>query len=181
MNAEEQHSAERRPLSRRVRWIVVPLLVLVPAGYLGWAAVQSRDSGQDPQLRAELAGMVRDWPSGVQRRIYKVPIPTNAVRVGYFETNSWQTSSLYVQFTTSAGGLDGFLAGLGTSRAALHTGQVTATAAQAARVGWRFSPGHHWAGLVLPARDGFPAHQVTVNLDDPDVPAVYVVSTVTFH
>lgn len=171
----------RRPLPRRVKWLVVPLLLAVPAGYLGWAAVQSRDAGQDTELQAEIAGMVKDWPAEVQRRVYRVPIPGNAVDVAYFEANSWQSNSLYVQFTTSAGGLDGFLADLGTARGALRDGQVTFGAAEAARVGWRFSPGHRWAGLELPGSAGFPAHEITVNLDDPDVPAVYIRSMIAFR
>jgi hypothetical protein len=163
-----------------VTWLIIPLLVLIPAGYLVVAAEQSRASGRDPQLRAELAGMVEDWPSVVQRRVYKVPVPSNAVRVGYFESDSWRTDTLYVQFTTSAGGLDSFLAQLGTSRAALTDGHVTITAEQADRVGWRFSPGHTWSGISRPRTEGLPAQQITVNLDDPDVPAVYLASTVTF-
>jgi hypothetical protein len=163
------------------RWLVIALLVVVPAGYVVIAAGQSHDPRAAEQLRAEMAGLVHDTPATVQRRVYKLPIPSGVTRPAYFESNSWQTSSLYVQFTTTAGGLDTFLAQLGTSRAGLEHGQLGITTDQANRVGWSFPAGHDWDGLSLPGGDGEPSHDITVNLDNPDAPVVYTVSTITFH
>jgi hypothetical protein len=167
---------------RRSPWqmIVVTLLILVPVGYGAIAAMQSRATDGDRLTSVERAGLLPWWPSRAQRTIYHVPVPYNAANVAYFESNTWQHNSLFVQFTTTAGGLDSFLATLGTSRAALHDGQVTVTPAQAGLVGWSFTPGHHWAGLVMNASGVTPVHRVTVDLDNPDYPSVYVVSTTTF-
>lgn len=162
-------------------WLVIALLVVVPAGYVVIAAEQSHDPQAAQQLRAEMAGLVHDTPATVQRRIYQLPIPSGVTQPAYFESNSWQTSSLYVQFTTTAGGLDTFLAQLGISRADLEHGHLTITTDQAQRVGWSFPPGHDWDGVSLPGGDGKPGHNITINLDNPDAPVVYTVSTITFH
>ncbi len=174
---------EYPPKKRRgwAQWIVIALLILIPSGYGAVAAVQSRDTDGAKSLKAEMAGLVDDWPARTQRSIYQVPIPYNATKVAYFESNSWQTSSLYVQFTTTAGGLDTFLAQLGTGREDFKDGAVTITADQSRRVGWKFSPGHAWAGATLPGQGEKPQHRITVNLDNPDKPSVYLVSTTTFH
>jgi hypothetical protein len=185
--APVRHGSEYPPTGtppkrrRWVQWLVVAVLILVPSGYGAVAAVQSRDTDGAKSLKAEMAGLVDDWPARMQRSIYQVPIPYDATKVAYFESNSWQTSSLYVQFTTTAGGLDTFLAQLGAGREDFRNGAVTITADQAKRVGWKFSPGHDWAGAALPAHGDKPRHEITVNLDNPDKPSVYVVSTVNFH
>ncbi|WP_327288133.1 hypothetical protein [Streptomyces sp. NBC_01198] len=171
-----------RELPRWVRWVVVPLLVLVPLGYVIISAAQSRDSGQDVQKQAAARHLTWVVPSELQRRIYQVPIPDGTVHDGYLETNSWDTSEFYCQFTTSAGGLDTFLAQLGTSRAALRDGQNAISAEQAAQVGWNFAvPGHHWAGRSSSQAGDKPDHDITVDLTHADTPVVYVVSTVNFQ
>jgi hypothetical protein len=180
MSTQEQTVTPKK----RRRWIQVvvgALLIVISSGYGVVAAVQSRDSDGEASLKAQMAGLVHDWPSRVERSVYQVPVPYTATSVAYFEANSWQTSSLYVQFTTTGGGLDTFLAQLGTSRAGLRSGAVAITADEAKRVGWKFSPGHQWGGVTLTQPGKGPEHQITVNLDDPDKPSVYVVSTVTFH
>jgi hypothetical protein len=161
--------------------LVVALLILVPVGYGAVAAVQSRDTDGEKAIRAEKAGLQHGWPSRVVRSIYRVPIPYNATGVAYFEANSWRSSSLYAQFATTGGGLDTFLAQIGTHATALRTGGSAVTAAEAARVGWHFGAGHHWSSVTLAGRGTVPGHRVTVDLDDPDRPVVYVVATTDFR
>ncbi|SHM59308.1 hypothetical protein [Actinacidiphila paucisporea] len=171
-----------RDLPRWVRWAIVPLLVLVPLGYVIISAAQSRDSGQDVQKQAAARHLTWVVPSELQRRIYQVPIPDGTVHDGYLETNSWDTSEFYCQFTTSAGGLDTFLAQLGTSRAALHDGKVAISPKQSAQVGWNFDiPHHQWAGMSSHQAGDKPDHDITVDLTHADTPVVYVVSTVNFQ
>jgi hypothetical protein len=171
-----------RELPRWMRWLVVPLLVLVPLGYVIISAAQSRDSGQDVQKQAAARHLTWVVPSELQRRIYQVPIPDGTVHDGYLETNSWDTSEFYCQFTTTAGGLDTFLAQLGTSRAALREGKVAISDEQGAQVGWNFDiPGHRWAGMSSQQAGDKPDHDITVDLTHADTPVVYVVSTVNFQ
>jgi hypothetical protein len=162
------------------RWLVIVLLLVIPAGYVVIAAGQSHNPRAARELKAEMAGLVRDTPAGVQRRIYQLPIPSGVTQPAYFEVNSWQESSLYVQFTTTAGGLDTFLAQLGISRAALGKGHPAITPEQAKRVGWSFPPRHDWDGVRLAGAGGKPGHDITVNMDNPDAPVVYTVSTISF-
>lgn len=165
-----------------VRWVVIPLLVLVPLGYVGISAAQSRSSGQDAQKQAAARHLVWRVPSELQRRIYQVPIPDGTVHDGYLETNFWDHSEFYCEFTTTAGGLDTFLAQLGTSRAVLHDGRVSISAKQSAQVGWNFAvPGRHWAGMSSRQAGDRPDHDITVDLTHADTPVVYVVSTVNFQ
>lgn len=170
-----------RDLPRWVRWTVVPLLVLVPIGYVLISAEQSRDSGQNKQQEAAVTHLSRDLPSTLQQRIYQVPFPTGVTGPGYLETNSWDTSQLYVQFTTTAGGLDTFLAQVGTSRYALRPGRGAITAGQGRAAGWVFPPGHDLAGAALHQVGDKPDHDIVVDLSSPDAPTVYVVSTVNFQ
>ncbi|MER6566641.1 hypothetical protein ABT288_10700 [Streptomyces sp. NPDC001093] len=155
---------------------------MTPAAYLAISADQSHNVAAARKLRAERAGLVRDTPSTVQRDVYQVPIPAGASDVTFFEANAWEKDSLYVQFTTTPAGLAGFLARLGTNRAHLRDGLVTDVVPTRLRsqVGWRFPPGHHWASTALNPRGLRPAHQVTVNLDDPRRPVVFTVSTIRF-
>jgi hypothetical protein len=171
-----------RDLPSWVRWVVVPLLVLVPLGYVIISAAQSRNSGQDVQKQAAARHLTWVVPSELQRRIYQVPIPDGTVHDGYLETNSWDTSEFYCQFTTTAGGLDTFLAQLGTSRAALRDGKVAISDEQAAQVGWNFDiPDHDWSGMSSHQAGDKPDHDITVDLTHADTPVVYVVSTVNFQ
>ncbi|MFJ9539162.1 hypothetical protein ACIRPX_18110 [Streptomyces sp. NPDC101225] len=134
------------------------------------------------QLRAERAGLVHDTPSTVRRDVYQVPIPAGANDIAFFEDNSWEKDSLFVQFTTTPAGLDAFLARLGTHREHLRDGLVAVDVPPrlAGHVDWRFPPGHHWAGVTLRSRNLRPAHEITVNLDSPHRPVVFTISTIRF-
>ncbi|MBY8877977.1 hypothetical protein K7862_10090 [Streptomyces sp. PLK6-54] len=165
-----------------MRWTVLPLLVLVPLGYVIISAQQSRESGESKQLEAAARHLTFGYyPSSLQQRIYQVPIPYGAAHVGYLETNSWSTSVLYVQFTTTAGGLDTFLAKVGTSRAALRSGSSEISRSQAREASWTFSGPGPWSGTSMHKNGDKPDHAISVDLHDPDAPTVYVVSTVNFR
>ena len=179
--AGEQAARPPRNPPRWVRWTVVPLLVLVPMGYVGISAAQSRGSGESAQQLAAGRRLTQVYPTSLQQRIYQVPIPMGARYVRNMETNSWVTSVLYAEFQTTAGGLDTFLAEVGTSRAALHAGRVAMTPAQCKAVGWNFGIPHLWAGLSMHQAGDKPDHDITVDLSNPDRPRVYVVSTVNFQ
>ncbi|MEU6343833.1 hypothetical protein ABZ883_23165 [Streptomyces sp. NPDC046977] len=169
----------RKP-PRWVQWTVVPLLIVVPVFYVLISAEQSRDGGEQKQKLAAATTLTYTWPTKVQRRIYDVPIPPRSRPVAFLETNNWAASSLYVQFTTSQGGLDTFLAQVGSSRAALKDGEVTVSRKQASTVRWAFGSGQHWAGTRLQQHGDKPDHDITVDLTSPDAPVVYVVSTMDF-
>jgi hypothetical protein len=182
----EDHPAEPDPrpmrdLPRWVRWTVLPLLVLVPLGYVIISAEQSRDGGVSKQQEAAARNMTWEEPTSLQQRIYQVPFPVGATRVGYLETNSWDTSALYAQFTTTAGGLDTFLARIGTSRDALRDGRAALSPAQARTAGWSLSDAGPWVGTELHTVGDRPDHDIVVDLSDADAPTVYVVSTVNFQ
>ncbi|MFI8993584.1 hypothetical protein [Streptomyces sp. NPDC053542] len=171
------------PTSRRRRWltaVVVFLLIAIPAGYLALSAAQSRDSGQEKEERAKMAGLTWQWPSKVQRRIYDVPIPAYSYPVAYFETNSFRTSSLYVTFRTSQDGLDTFLAHYGHTREDLQKGVATISPKQAARVKWDFTIGDGYAGLVNKEKAPRPSQRITVDFAEDGHPVVYIVSTTRF-
>ncbi|MDK1472188.1 hypothetical protein QNO07_01900 [Streptomyces sp. 549] len=174
-------SPPQRATSRWLRAVIVVLLIAVPAGYLVLSAHQSRDSGKDKQAVASATGLVWEWPSKATRRIYDVPIPLKSTYVGYFETNSWQESALYVQFRTSPEKLDAFLAEVGTSRAELRHGERTVTDRQAGLVGWNLGvSGHDYAGTTVRQPGYRPDLSITVDLTRPERPQVYVVSTAKF-
>lgn len=166
---------------RWVRWVVVPLLVLVPLVYVLISADQSRDGGAEKEQEAAAKHLTWDVPSQLLRRIYQVPVPDGTVGDAYMETNAWDHSEFYVQFTTSAGGLDTFLAQIGTSRTELVPGDVAITPRQARTTGWDFSVKHPWSGVHLHQVGDKPDHDITVDLLNPDAPVVYVVSTVNFQ
>jgi hypothetical protein len=166
---------------RWVRWTVVPLLVLVPMGYVGVSAAQSRGSGEDARQEAAGRELTQVYPTQLQQRIYQVTIPRGSRYVRYLETNSWDNSELYAEFVTTAGGLDTFLARIGTSRTALRTGTVAMSAAQCKAAGWNFAIPRTWAGESLHRPGDKPDHDITVDMTNPDRPRVYVVSTVNFQ
>ncbi|MFC0599175.1 hypothetical protein [Streptomyces palmae] len=168
-----------RPRRRWTTALVVFLLITIPAGYLVISAIQSRASGENKAEGASATGLTEGWPTRVQRRIYDVWIPPASADVAFYETNSWDTSAMYVQFITSAEGLDRFLATLRTDRSALHQGKVTIDTEHAGKVGWRLGPGEDWAGLRVDQKDPEPTLDVTVDLGNPRHPEVYLVSTVT--
>ncbi|MDI5973948.1 hypothetical protein POF50_032175 [Streptomyces sp. SL13] len=172
--------APERHRTGPIQIVIIVLLILIPVCYGAVAAVQSYDNDGDKHAKAQTSGIIHGLPSRMQRDLYKVPVPYNVSDAGFLEANSWQVSSLYVQFTTSGGGLDTFLAQYGTSRAALLDGRITVTAAEAHRVGWTFPAGHHWAGADLKAKGSTPSHRIVVDLDNPDRPSVYVVASTVF-
>jgi hypothetical protein len=144
------------------------------------SAAQSHDGGEVKRQQAAAHRVTPAWPTKVQRRIYEVPIPHGSTEIGYLETNSWAKSSFYAQFRTTAGGLDTFLAQVGTSRAALKDGQILITAKQSRTAHWDFVADHVWSGVSLKQHGDKPDHRITVDLSDPDLPKVYVVSTMNF-
>ncbi|MEE4542700.1 hypothetical protein V2S66_12065 [Streptomyces sp. V4-01] len=170
-----------RDAPRWVRWTVLPLLVLVPLGYVIISAEQSRDGGAIKEQEAAARHMTPELPSSLQQRIYQVPFPVGATAAGYLETNSWDISVLYAQFTTTAGGLDTFLAKIGTSRDALHDGHAALAPAEVGATGWDLSDAGPWAGVSLHQLGDKPDHDIAVDLSDAEAPVVYVVSTVNFQ
>ncbi|MEU2465133.1 hypothetical protein ABZ580_13125 [Streptomyces sp. NPDC012486] len=170
----------RRVIRRRlITLTIIVLLIGIPAGYLVISAGQSRRSGKDKEAEASAQGLREDWPSGMQRRIFELPIPGNAVGVQYYETNNWKASRMYVKFRTTSAGLDRFLSGVGTGRAALETGKVTIGQRDIKITGWLFGPGVDWSGTVHRNKDPRPTQSITVNMTDPAEPVVYVVSAAT--
>ncbi|MGW7291492.1 hypothetical protein ACWGIB_03735 [Streptomyces xiamenensis] len=172
---------ERPPHRPRHRWlaaIVVVLLIAIPAGYLAMSAWQSRESGEDKARSASARALIYEWPSKVQRRIYDVPIPDGSTYVGYYETNAWQRSTMYVQFRTTPGQLAVFLEEAGTERAALREGTIAIAPSQADVIGWSFDdPDRTYASTVIPGSASEPEVTITVDITKDENPRVYVVST----
>ncbi|MFJ6480146.1 MULTISPECIES: hypothetical protein [unclassified Streptomyces] len=171
---------DRRHVVKR-RWItaiIILLLVGVPAGYLAISTQQSRESGRDKAAKVGASTVRPGWPSKVQRSIYEVPVPDKAWRVGFLETNNWRTSRLYVQFAVTPPELDGFLSSLGISREDLTPG-VSVSAHDTSIAGWDWKPQTPWLGTTLEQDDPRPTRDITVDLTDPKVSKVYVVSSTT--
>ncbi|MFJ9811762.1 hypothetical protein ACIRTB_26405 [Streptomyces sp. NPDC101158] len=170
---------DRRHMLRRrfLTLLTIVLLVGVPAGYLVISAGQSRDSGIDKERESSASGLQDNWPSQMKRRVFEVPVPSDAWNVSYYETSNWKTSRLYVQFTTTAAGLDAYLHDSGTSRAALTPGDLTVGTRDAEIVGWDFRPDRGWSGTSVDREEPRPTSDITVDLTDPAFPRVYVVST----
>ncbi|MEU5212445.1 hypothetical protein [Streptomyces sp. NPDC020742] len=160
--------------------LIIFLLIAIPAGYIVISAEQSRDSGEGKEAEAAATGLTNAFPSKVQQRIYNVPVPIGSTPVYYYETNSWQTSSLFVQFRTNEWGLEHFLAAVGTSTAALTKGRMTIPPDQAAKVGWDFGTDAPWAGTTITSKDPHPSQRIMVSYDEPGHPVVHTVSTVKF-
>ena len=169
---DRRHMIRRRALTL----LIIVLLIGVPAGYLAISAGQSRDSGRDKEAKYAATGMTRGWPSKLQRRIYEVPVPVPSDKIAYYETNNWKTSRLYVQFETTAAGLDVFLAGLGLDRDALEKGKVTISDRAQQVTGWKFRESSTWWGVVNTQENPAPTQDIVVDLDNPDYPMVYLVS-----
>jgi hypothetical protein len=160
--------------------LIVFLLIAIPAGYIVISAEQSRDSGEGKEQEAAATGLTNAFPARVQQRIYDVPVPKGSTPVYYYESNSWKTSSLFVQFRTNDGGLDRYLRKVGTDSTALKKGKVTIPAGQAAQVGWDFTTDEEWAGAVNPKKAPHPSQRIMVSFEEPGHPVVYTVSTVKF-
>lgn len=169
---DRRHMIRRRALTL----IIIVLLIGVPAGYLVISANQSRNSGKEKEAKYSATGLTEGYPSKVQRRIYQVPVPHPADRIAYYETNNWRTSRLYVQFGTTAAGLDAFLAGVGVDRRDLEPGRVTIGSRDQEITGWSFTGTGEWSGLVHAQKNPAPTQDIVVNLADPAKPMVYVVS-----
>ncbi|TDC08524.1 hypothetical protein E1265_33080 [Streptomyces sp. 8K308] len=166
-----------RPRHRWLAFVTVFLLIAIPAGYLALSAYQSRDSGEDKARTASARALIYEWPSKVSRRIYDIPIPDGAAYVGYFETNSWERSTMYVEFRCSPRQLSGFLEELGAEYGDLEEG-VTIDRADADTVGWNFDdPSRVFAGTVVQQSDAEPEVSVTVDLTREERPRLFVVST----
>jgi hypothetical protein len=169
---DPRHKARRRALTL----LIIVLLIGVPAGYLAISADQSRNSGKQKEEKYSATGLTVGWPSKVQRRLYQVPVPHPADPVAYYETNNWKTSRLYVQFRTSAAGLDAFLEGIGVSRDDLVKGRVTISDRDQKVTGWKFPRQGPWWGLAHRQKNPAPTQDIVVNLSAPSGPMVYVVS-----
>ncbi|MFC8080923.1 hypothetical protein ACFUN8_35935 [Streptomyces sp. NPDC057307] len=179
--AMQKPPEDHRHMVRR-RWvtaIVIVLLIGVPAGYLVISAGQSRRSGLDKELESSATGLTDAVPSRMKQRVFEVPIPARATHVRYYETSNWKSSRLYVQFNVTSGRLDTFLTELGTHRAALAEGKVTIAPRDSRTVGWKFIPTRVWSGTTHKQKDPRPTQDITVDLSDPAMPRVYVVSTTT--
>ncbi|MFF8369310.1 hypothetical protein ACF05W_10760 [Streptomyces lydicus] len=180
----DDHLAAAPPRAKRRRpllmALIVFLLIAIPAGYIVISAEQSRDSGEGKEAEAAATGLTNAFPTKVQQRIYNVPVPIGSTPVYYYETNSWQTSSLFVQFRTNEWGLEHYLAAIGTSTAALKKDRQTIPPAQAAQVGWDFSVDWPWAGTTTNSKAPHPTQRIMVSYDEPGHPVVYTVSTVNF-
>ncbi|MCB5169520.1 hypothetical protein LG634_32530 [Streptomyces bambusae] len=171
---------DRRHVVRR-RWltaVIIVLLIGIPAGYLAISAEQSRDSGRDKAAKVGATQVRAGWPSRVQRGIYQVPVPDWSTSVGYYETNNWRTSRLYVQFTTNPVDLGIFLKAVGSSTEALEPG-VCISERDSSVAGWSWAEDRTWKCTTHEQPDPHPTRDVTVDMTDPEQPRVYVVSTVT--
>ncbi len=166
------HRIRRRALTL----LIIVLLIGVPAGYLVISAGQSRDSGKDKQAKYAATGLTPLYPAKVQQRLYQVPMPHPADRVASYETNNWKTSRLYVQFRTTQAGLDTFLDAMGVGRSDLKKGAVTIGARDRQVSGWTFQGPGPWWGLSHHQKNPAPTQDVVVNLSNPVLPMVYVVS-----
>ncbi|MFG2627319.1 hypothetical protein [Streptomyces sp. NPDC048473] len=170
----------RRVIRRRlITATIIVLLIGIPAGYLLISAGQSRRSGQNKEAEASAQGLREGWPSRMQRRIFELPVPGNALDMQYYETNNWKASRLYVEFRTTSAGLDRFLSRMGSGRAALETGKVSIGVRDQKISGWSFGTGVEWAGTTHTNKDPRPTQDITVNMSDPMNPVVYVVSAAT--
>ncbi|MGP4111185.1 hypothetical protein ACTWP5_09745 [Streptomyces sp. 4N509B] len=167
-----------RPRRRWLMMLSIALLIAVPAGYIVLSAYQSRESGEHKARGASAQTMVYHWPSKVQRRIYDVPVPDGVTYVGHYETNSWERSTLYVQFRSTPDQLSFFLEELGTTRASLNEGTVTIPRSHADTVGWVLDdPARAYAGTIVQQSPAEPEVAVTVDLTSAERPRVYVAST----
>ncbi|GAA3212891.1 hypothetical protein GCM10020256_12620 [Streptomyces thermocoprophilus] len=161
---------------RALTLLIIVLLIGVPAGYLVISANQSRDAGKDKEEKYSATGLTAGRPSGLQRRLYQVPVPETATKVAHYETNNWKTSRLYVQFQTSAADFDRFLKSMDTDRSALRPGDITISDRDRNVTGWTFTGPGPWYGLVHEQKNPAPTHDLVVDLADPDHPMVYVVA-----
>ncbi|WP_314174410.1 hypothetical protein [Streptomyces winkii] len=170
-----------RPRHRVLTLLIVVMLIAIPGGYIVKSAFESRASGEKKERNAAATNLTYGWPSKVQRSVYDVPLPSKSSHYAFYETNSWQTSSLYVQFRVPKKELDDFLDDVGTSSSALRPGHVTISDKHAERVGWDLhKDGHEYAGTTYRQEKSRPDVAITVDRSYKRMPRVYVVSTVKF-
>ncbi|QOV34584.1 sugar kinase [Streptomyces ferrugineus] len=169
---DRRHMIRRRALTL----LIILLLIGVPAGYLVISANQSRDSGRDKEAKYAATGLTPHWPSRVQRRVYQVRIPVPSYNVGYYETNNWRTSRLYVQFQTTDENLDAYLKTMGLGRGDLKPDEIAIGARDQKVTGWDFKGPGPWFGIVHEQKNPAPTHDIVVSMADPENPFVYVVS-----
>ncbi|MEV6103658.1 hypothetical protein AB0M28_02960 [Streptomyces sp. NPDC051940] len=178
-DAEQEYVPRRLPPGWKGRTIIA-LLIGVPLVYLCISFLQSRDAGRDKAEKANATNLTDGWPTKVQRRIYEVPMPEKAGTVRHYETNSWKSSTLWVEFNTSPMKLPIFLKDAGTSEADLKKGYVPITKAQADKVGWDLNDGRTWWGTRIDRPGSGPDVEIAVSYDRFNHPAVRVVSTIDF-
>ncbi|MEU7060921.1 sugar kinase [Streptomyces sp. NPDC046197] len=169
---DRRHRNRRRALTL----LIIVLLIGVPAGYLVISANQSRNSGKDKEDKYSATGLTAGYPSKVQERLYQVPVPHPADRIAYYETNNWKTSRLYVQFRTTEPGLDSFLDAMGVNRKELKKGDIAIGVRDQKVSGWSFTGPGPWWGLTHEQKNPAPTQDVVVNLSNPVLPMVYIVS-----
>ncbi|OEU91656.1 hypothetical protein DB35_09035 [Streptomyces abyssalis] len=180
-NLRPSQRPPHRPRHRILTLIIVVLLIAVPAGYVVKSAFESRDSGEDKERNAAATNLTYGWPSKVQRNVYDVPLPSKSSHYAFYEANSWQTSTLYVQFRLPEKQLGDFLDDVGTSSSALRPGQVTISGKEAETVGWDLDKdGHDYEGTTYRQGESRPDVAITVDRTYKNMPRVYVVSTVKF-
>ncbi|GHG87987.1 hypothetical protein GCM10018780_06040 [Streptomyces lanatus] len=169
---DRRHMIRRRALTL----LIIGLLIGVPAGYLVISANQSRESGKDKEEKYAATGLTPHWPSRVQRRVYQVTIPVPSYNVGYYETNNWRTSRLYVQFQTTDDNLDAYLKTMGLGRDDLDSDDISISARDQKITGWDFTGPGPWYSLIHKQKNPAPTHDIVVSMADPKNPFVYVVS-----
>jgi hypothetical protein len=158
--------------------VAVFLLITIPAGYFVLSGYQSRDSGEDKERTASARSLIYEWPSKVQQRIYDVPVPDGATYVAHYESNSWERSTLYVQFRAAPDQLNAFLEEAGTDRGALVEDTVTIARPDADAVGWSFDdPARTYASTTVRHSDAEPEVAITVDVTHEERARVYAVST----
>lgn len=172
-------------MNRAAKIVAVAVLALAPTTYLVIAATQSLEGSESKERIAKAAEPLHGRPPAVMRNIYAVPVPEQSWYKRFFETNSWQTSSLYVRFDTTPRDLDRFLRRIGTDRGELVKGVIPITRDQQKAFGWNFhgpwAAEQELAGATLRAeRKGGPGYRLVVNLARPERPSVYLVSTVSY-
>ncbi|NGO73871.1 hypothetical protein, partial [Streptomyces boncukensis] len=163
--------------------VTVVLLIAIPAGFLVQQAFRSRESGRDKERAAGATSLVYARPPKVSQRIYDVPVPEQATRIAFYETNAWERSRMWVQFRTSPKRLKEFLRDIDgdSGTLTLDKGRVTIGEGQARKVGWRFDePGHRYAGTVYTQSGHEPDLAITVDTTYKSRPRVFVVSTAQF-
>lgn len=170
-----------KPRHRVIVLLIVVLLIALPGGYLVQSAFQSRDSGKDKERAAAATSLTYARPPKVSQRIYNVPVPLGATRVAFYEDNSWDKSTMWVQFRTSKKRLKAFMDDIGSDRSSFRRDHLPISGKQAREVGWSFDEtGHRYWGAVHEQRGSEPDLAIVADTTYSKRPRVYVVSTTEF-